>query len=58
MFELDILEKLLEGIGQYNRTFFPFSIILPALLALTALILSYFCFVHPGIKSSSLRKDF
>ncbi|MHA1207992.1 MAG: DUF6064 family protein [Candidatus Freyarchaeota archaeon] len=58
MFGLNPLDKLLGLIGVYNQRFFPFSIILPVLLATSALVLTYYCFVRPGERSSKVMKIF
>ena len=58
MFGKGFLEHLLEQIGQYNQMFFPFSLILPSILALMAILLVLFRFIRPGSRGNGLMNSF
>jgi hypothetical protein len=55
-FTADIIREGLTQFGRFNAEYSPWTIVIPAVFALTALLLSYFCYWKPGRRTSGYLK--
>ena len=58
MFTEDMVKTIIEGAARFNLAVYPWSVVIPAVLALAAIWLTVRAFRKPGVVSSRILKIF